>query len=179
MLTSDPITPGDTSVQSASLEALDGEEAKTTWCPGPFLLKYEKCYKVRRKPYGFKRGGEYTFKNSATLDCAEDARSPECSNTQDWAADEENYRHIEYNFEFEFRLSIDVNLSRNACRSGAKFYRKQVIRAAWCSTFSCLETSQTRDSAGFQVNLSQKPNRFASECIYRYPTIIYETFLED
>ncbi|KER33387.1 hypothetical protein T265_12612, partial [Opisthorchis viverrini] len=22
--------------------------------------------------------------------------------------------------------------------------------AAWCSTFSCLETSQTRDSAGFQ-----------------------------
>ncbi|KAG5441710.1 hypothetical protein CSKR_113433 [Clonorchis sinensis] len=28
--------------------------------------------------------------------------------------------------------------------------------AAWCSTFSCLETSQTRDSAGFQVSLSQK-----------------------
>ncbi|KAG5452604.1 hypothetical protein CSKR_100455 [Clonorchis sinensis] len=27
--------------------------------------------------------------------------------------------------------------------------------AAWCSTFSCLETSQTRDSAGFQVSLSQ------------------------
>ncbi|KAG5441009.1 hypothetical protein CSKR_101239 [Clonorchis sinensis] len=24
---------------------------------------------------------------------------------------------------------------------------------AWCSTFSCLETSQTRDSAGFQVGL--------------------------
>ncbi|KAG5453327.1 hypothetical protein CSKR_104398 [Clonorchis sinensis] len=27
--------------------------------------------------------------------------------------------------------------------------------AAWFSTFSCLETSQTGDSAGFQVNLSQ------------------------
>ncbi|KAG5450756.1 hypothetical protein CSKR_112036 [Clonorchis sinensis] len=27
--------------------------------------------------------------------------------------------------------------------------------AAWCSTFSCLKTSQTRDSAGFQVSLSQ------------------------
>ncbi|KAG5451004.1 hypothetical protein CSKR_105243 [Clonorchis sinensis] len=27
--------------------------------------------------------------------------------------------------------------------------------AAWCSTFSCLETSQTRDSAGFQASLSQ------------------------
>ncbi|KAG5445994.1 hypothetical protein CSKR_108121 [Clonorchis sinensis] len=27
--------------------------------------------------------------------------------------------------------------------------------AAWCSTFSCPETSQTRDSAGFQVSLSQ------------------------
>ncbi|KAG5451720.1 hypothetical protein CSKR_102894 [Clonorchis sinensis] len=27
--------------------------------------------------------------------------------------------------------------------------------AAWCSTFSCLETSQTRDSAEFQVSLSQ------------------------
>ncbi|KAG5447218.1 hypothetical protein CSKR_113521 [Clonorchis sinensis] len=30
--------------------------------------------------------------------------------------------------------------------------------AAWCSTFSCLKTSQTGDSAGFQVSLSQKPN---------------------
>ncbi|KAG5449571.1 hypothetical protein CSKR_101562 [Clonorchis sinensis] len=30
--------------------------------------------------------------------------------------------------------------------------------AAWCSTFSCLKSSQTRDSAGFQVSLSQKPN---------------------
>ncbi|KAG5453187.1 hypothetical protein CSKR_112749 [Clonorchis sinensis] len=27
--------------------------------------------------------------------------------------------------------------------------------AAWCSTFSCLKTSQTRDSAGFQVSVSQ------------------------
>ncbi|KER27411.1 hypothetical protein T265_05518 [Opisthorchis viverrini] len=27
--------------------------------------------------------------------------------------------------------------------------------AVWCSTFSCLRTSQTRDSAGFQVILSQ------------------------
>ncbi|KER29035.1 hypothetical protein T265_04224 [Opisthorchis viverrini] len=27
--------------------------------------------------------------------------------------------------------------------------------AAWCSTFSCLRTSQTRDSAGFQVSLSK------------------------
>ncbi|KAG5442496.1 hypothetical protein CSKR_113256, partial [Clonorchis sinensis] len=27
--------------------------------------------------------------------------------------------------------------------------------AAWCSTFSRLETSQARDSAGFQMNLSQ------------------------
>ncbi|KAG5446469.1 hypothetical protein CSKR_105818 [Clonorchis sinensis] len=27
--------------------------------------------------------------------------------------------------------------------------------AAWCSTFSCLETSQTGDSSGFQLSLSQ------------------------
>ncbi|KAG5444010.1 hypothetical protein CSKR_106215 [Clonorchis sinensis] len=27
--------------------------------------------------------------------------------------------------------------------------------AAWGSTFSCLKSSQTRDSAGFQVSLSQ------------------------
>ncbi|KAG5447025.1 hypothetical protein CSKR_108875 [Clonorchis sinensis] len=30
--------------------------------------------------------------------------------------------------------------------------------AAWCSTFSCLKTSQTEDSAGFQVSISQKTN---------------------
>ncbi|KAG5443759.1 hypothetical protein CSKR_111008 [Clonorchis sinensis] len=36
--------------------------------------------------------------------------------------------------------------------------------AACCSTFSCLEASQTRDSGGFQVNLA-KPNLFVNECI--------------
>ncbi|KER27557.1 hypothetical protein T265_05444 [Opisthorchis viverrini] len=33
------------------------------------------------------------------------------------------------------------------------FFVRLKHKATWCSTFSCLETSQTRDSAGFQGSL--------------------------
>ncbi|KER24373.1 hypothetical protein T265_07933 [Opisthorchis viverrini] len=36
------------------------------------------------------------------------------------------------------------------------YYLRLKHEAAWCSTFSCLRTSRTRDSAGFQVSLSKK-----------------------
>ncbi|KER32480.1 hypothetical protein T265_12811, partial [Opisthorchis viverrini] len=39
------------------------------------------------------------------------------------------------------------------------------LEAAWSNTFSCLETSEPRDSAGFQVNLSiNQISLEATEC---------------
>ncbi|KER24693.1 LOW QUALITY PROTEIN: hypothetical protein T265_14357, partial [Opisthorchis viverrini] len=42
--------------------------------------------------------------------------------------------------------------------------------AAWCTTFSCLETSQTSDSVGLQVSLSQNQIRLQTAQIPRTPS---------
>ncbi|KAG5446846.1 Phosphatidylglycerol/phosphatidylinositol transfer protein [Clonorchis sinensis] len=49
------------------------------------------------------------------------------------------------------RCPIEVGGNYVYRYTGARMERE----AAWCSTFSCLETSKTGDSAGFQMSLSQ------------------------
>ncbi|KER33380.1 hypothetical protein T265_00700 [Opisthorchis viverrini] len=59
---------------------------------------------------------------------------------------------LEEHYKQEIQLGsrqMDVNLPGES-QERAKLKHE----AAWCSTFSCLRKSQTRDSAGFQANSS-------------------------
>ncbi|KAG5440985.1 hypothetical protein CSKR_109696 [Clonorchis sinensis] len=63
--------------------------------------------------------------------------------------DFDKYTHLQINLVF---ARDSPGTSQTGDSAG---FQQLKHEAAWCSTFSCLETSQTRDSSGFQVSLSQ------------------------
>ncbi|KAG5442599.1 hypothetical protein CSKR_114381 [Clonorchis sinensis] len=55
----------------------------------------------------------------------------------------------------EFSATLSVVHYVYTCIAISRISQQLEHEATWCSTFSCLEASQTGDSAGFQVSLSQ------------------------